>query len=165
MKTLYLIRHAKSSWTDAGLSDFDRPLNKRGKKAAPEMARRLALKEIVPDLIIASPARRAKDTAVCMAEGVGFSSAEILYDDGLYLGTLMYHLDVLTRLFAAVDTVFLVGHNETITELAEFLSGSYLGNVPTAGIVAVAFGESGFVAGEGGGRLLFFDYPKNKVES
>lgn len=165
MKTLYLIRHAKSSWSDPALTDFDRPLNKRGKKAAPKMARRLAGRKIVPDRIVSSPACRAKETARCIAEGVGFVPVEIEFDEGLYLGTVTYHLQVIEQAFAGCDILFLVGHNETITELGEFLTGSYLGNVPTAGIVAVGYGEHGFSKEEGEGKLLFFDYPKNKSES
>jgi len=160
MKTLYLIRHAKSSWGDPALDDFDRPLNKRGKKAAPEMARRLARRGVKPDRVIASPAKRAKDTARHMAEGVGLSTEMIEYDQGLYLGTVAYHIKVINGALAKSDTLFIVGHNETMTDLAEFLTGKYLGNVPTAGIVAIRYGDGGFAPTEGGGELLFFDYPK-----
>jgi len=160
MKRVYLIRHAKSSWSDANLADFDRPLNKRGQKAAPEMAKRLANSNVCPDKIVSSPARRARDTAGFFADGLGFDRAAIEYDDKLYLGSLGYHLEVLQRTLADCSTLCLVGHNATITELGEFLTGKYLGNVPTAGIVAIGYGDEGFVPGEGKGELLFFDYPK-----
>lgn len=162
MKVIYLIRHAKSSWADVKLADFDRPLNKRGQKAAPEMARRLASKLLPPVKIISSPARRARNTAAFIAAGLGIAKTDIEYDEKLYLGSIGYHLALLQRMFEHCDTLCLVGHNPTITELGEFLSGESLGNVPTAGIVAISYGEEGFVADEAQGDLLFFDYPKNK---
>lgn len=161
MKRLYLIRHAKSSWADMSLDDFDRPLNKRGKKDSPDMANRLHLKDVHPDLIVASPAKRAKKTAIKMAKGTGYDPSRILFYEGLYLGTLQYHLQLLDSSFEAVETLFLVGHNYTITELAEYLTGTYLGNVPTCGVVAIEYNTQ-FSSREGAGKLLFFDYPKNR---
>jgi phosphohistidine phosphatase len=162
MKRLFLIRHAKSSWADSGLDDFHRPLNKRGRKTGPEMAQRLALLSVVPDSILASPAERAKETAICMAEGTGYPVSSISYHQGLYLGSMQFYLDLLVKEFTAADTIFLVGHNNTITELSEFLTGVSFENVPTCGIVAVEYsGSAGFSAEAGAGRLLFFDFPKN----
>lgn len=163
MKRLFLIRHAKSSWADSTLSDFDRPLNKRGKSDAPEMAQRLSTNGVKADLIAASPAKRARKTAIQMAKGTGYRKEAIRFYDGLYLGSLSYHLSLLVGLFEEVDTLFLVGHNYTITELAEYLTGAYIENVPTAGIVAIEYTDDpGFVPEEGTGRLLFFDFPKNR---
>lgn len=163
MKRLYLIRHAKSSWTDPNLEDFDRPLNKRGKVDAPEMAGRLTRLEVKPDLIVASPARRARKTAIQMAKGTGYDKKAIRYYDDLYLGSLSYHLSLLTNLFSEVDILFLVGHNYTITELAEYLSGAIIENIPTCGVVAIEYdSDTGFVPDAGGGKLLFFDFPKNR---
>ena len=163
MKRLYLIRHAKSSWADPGLDDFHRPLNKRGKKDGPKMAERIAVKEIRPDLIVSSPARRAKKTAAYMARGVGYRKSEICYYDELYLGSLSYHVQLIDSLFERVDVLFLVGHNHTITELGEYLTGNYLGNVPTCGIVAVEYSrKKGFATEPGAGRLVFFDFPKKQ---
>jgi len=165
IKRLFLIRHAKSSWADPGLDDFARPLNKRGKKDAPEMAARLARIGVRPDLIVASPARRAKKTAIRMAEATGYETADIRYYDDLYLGFLKYHLQLIDELLLRADTLFLVGHNNTITELAEYLTGRYLGNVPTCGIVALEFsGPDGFTGEKGSARLLFFDFPKNSSD-
>jgi phosphohistidine phosphatase len=164
MKRLYLIRHAKSSWADIDLDDFARPLNKRGKKDGPEMAARLAKAGVRPDLIVASPAKRAKKTAICMAKGVGYDKGAIKYYDELYLGSFSYHLQLLEQLFPQVTSLFLVGHNNTITELAEYLTGMSLGNVPTCGVVAVEYAEQdGFTNRAGGGKLLFFDFPKNRL--
>jgi phosphohistidine phosphatase len=162
VKQLYLIRHAKSSWSNPDLDDFSRPLNKRGKVDCPKMAARLAAAGIRPDLIVASPAKRAKKTAICMAKGTGYNQDAVRYDEALYLGSLSYHLHLLEELLNQVNVLFLVGHNPTITELGEHLTGSSLGNVPTCGIVAVEYpARPGFSTEEGTGRLLFFDFPKN----
>lgn len=164
MKRLYLIRHAKSSWSNPDLDDFARPLNKRGKVDCPEMAARLGKAGVSPDLIVASPAKRAKKTAICMAKGTGYAKDKIRYDEELYLGSFSYHLQVIDDMMRKIDVLFLVGHNYTMTELGEYLTGSYLGNVPTCGIVAVEYsGPDGFIPEAGGGRLLFFDFPKNKT--
>lgn len=162
MSRLYLIRHAKSSWSDSALDDFDRPLNSRGKRDGPEMARRLGSLRILPDLIVSSPAKRAKKTAKFMAEGVGYNKKKIRYIDALYLGSLAFHLNLLESLTGQYKTLFLVGHNHTITELAEYLTAQYLGNIPTSGVVAIGnIQASSLAATPGGGDLLFFDYPKN----
>ncbi len=161
VKRIYLIRHAKSSWSNPDLDDFSRPLNKRGKEDCPKMAARLVAAGIRPDLIVASPAKRARKTAICMAKGTGYAQEAIRFDDELYLGALSYHLQLLEELLHKVNVLFLVGHNPAITELGEHLTGSSLGNVPTCGIVGVEYpAQQGFSSEEGAGRLLFFDFPK-----
>jgi phosphohistidine phosphatase len=165
MKRLYLIRHAKSSWTNHDLDDFARPLNKRGKRDCPEMAARLGKAGILPDLIVTSPAKRAKKTALFMAKGTGYDKKNIRYYDELYLGSLSYHLQLIDELLRKVDVVFLVGHNPTMTELGEYLTGRNLGNVPTCGIVAMEYPEQeGSTTRAGAGRLLFFDFPKKQKD-
>ena len=162
MKRLFLIRHAKSSWDETERDDFDRPLSKRGKRNGPEMARRLASRSIVPDLIYSSPAKRAKKTARYMAKGTGYPVSSISYQDELYLGSMSFHIHLLQDGFEKADTLFLVGHNYTITELAEYLTGTHISNVPTCGVVAIEYaGQSGFTTSSGAGKLLFFDFPKN----
>lgn len=100
-----------------------------------------------------------------MAKGCGFRKKDIRYEDELYFGSLADHLALIDAMFLEVDVFFLVGHNHTITELAEYLTGDYLGNIPTCGVVGIEFPEGkGFSAGPGQGRLLFFDYPKNRGE-
>jgi len=166
VKQLYLIRHAKSSWSNPALDDFDRPLNERGKKNGPEMARRLAALGIYPDLIVSSPAKRAKKTARYMAEGTGYKKSKILYYKDLYIGSLSYHLQKIDTFLKNVDVLFLVGHNHIFTELAEYLIGESLGNVPTCGIVAIGYGNKKRSMTEGGaGKLLFFDFPKNNPDT
>lgn len=161
MQHLYLIRHAKSSWADPGLDDFHRPLNQRGEKAVVLMGQRLAEAGIVPQLIVASPAARTRATANALAHGVGHNSLEIRYDDGLYLGSEAYYYQLLATLFATVDSIFLVGHNNTISYAAAELAGKDLGIVPTCGIVALEYDGQGFAPPPRRGRLLFFWYPKD----
>ncbi len=162
MKRLYLIRHAKSSWSSPDLEDFHRPLNDRGKNDGKAMAKRLAAAGIRPDLIVASPAARAKKTAGLLAKGLGYDQDAIQYENNLYLGSLPFHCRLLATLFSQVDVLFLVGHNDTMTELAEHLCGRALGNVPTCGVVALEYSaEGGFSDTVGAGKLLFFWYPKD----
>jgi phosphohistidine phosphatase len=145
------------------LDDFDRPLNKRGKKDAPEMAGRLSSLAVRPDLIISSPAKRAKKTAIQIAKGTGYEKSAIRYYQDLYLGSMTLQLDLIETHLKKNTTLFLVGHNHTLTELAGFLSGKDLVNVPTCGIVALEYsGKNGFSSKAGAGKLLFFDYPKNR---
>lgn len=161
MKRLYLIRHAKSSWAEPGLRDFDRPLNDRGKSDAPFMGKRLAKYGIRPDLILASPAKRTRKTAERIAEAVGYPQADILYDQAIYEAEVPSLLHVLALVPASIVELFLVGHNYAITDLAEYLSGQSLGNIPTCGIVAVEFTEGSWAGLQAGsGRMLFFDFPK-----
>ena len=162
MKRLYLIRHAKSSWSEPGLDDFHRPLNHRGKNDGAAIAKRFATAGIRPDLILASPAVRAKKTARFMAEGTGYDVDAIQYDNNLYLGSFSYHCQMIATSLRQVDVLFLVGHNGTITELAEHFSGRVLGNVPTCGVVALEYSDpGGFSEAAVCGKLLFFWFPKD----
>lgn len=161
MKRLYLIRHAKSSWDTPGLDDIDRPLNKRGKRDAPLMGARLRHYGVQPDLIYASPARRAGKTAQLIAERVGYPQERIEQHAGIYSSELNRLLELVQGTDNGVDVLFLVGHNYVLTDFAEYLTGEVLGNIPTCGIVGVAFEIRSWkdVAG-GRGEMLFFDYPK-----
>ncbi len=162
-KQLYLIRHAKSSWSHPELNDFARPLNKRGKKDCRKMAARLGAAGVYPQLIIASPAKRAKKTAISIAKGTGYGKKNILYDEQLYLGSFAYHLHLVAELLHKVDLLFLVGHNYAITELGEYLTGCDLVNVPTCGIVGVEYSQAaGFISAAAAGKLVLFDFPKKK---
>lgn len=164
MKQVYLIRHAKSSWANPDLDDFDRPLNGRGKRNAVEMARRLGALGICPDAILSSPAKRARRTAACMAKGTGYKKSDIIFDENLYIGSLSYHLKVIAKYFQKYNTLFIIGHNHTFTELADYLTGKEFGNVPTCGVVGVSYGgNKKDIATAGAGKLLFFDFPKNSI--
>ena len=135
MKTLVLVRHAKSSWKDASLPDRERPLNRRGKRDAPEMGRRLADLGGVPDLILSSPATRAMETARIIAEKVGHPADAIRGDERIYEAGPAEILDVIRELDDALERVFLFGHNPGLTQLVNELSEPIVDNVPTCGVV------------------------------
>ena len=153
-KTLYIARHAKSSWDDASLSDFERPLNKRGKRDAPFMTNLLKDKSIKPDLILSSPAQRAKTTAKHYHEALG---GELQYDERIYEASLMSLIYLLQETFEKVDTLMIVGHNPGLTALNDRLSNKSIFNIPTAAVVGIVFEEE--IAAHKG-KQLFFEYPK-----
>lgn len=161
MKTLSLVRHAKSSWKDPTLADHDRPLNKRGKRDAPRMGKRLARASICPDLIITSTAVRARTTAETIAAAMGYPTAHILMDKSLYLGGVSGILDLIHNLGDANHHVMLVGHNPDLTDLVNLMTDSNVENVPTCGIAHIRFdtptwSKVGTVPAE----LIGLDYPK-----
>ncbi len=137
MKTVYFIRHAKSSWEDMSLSDIDRPLNKRGFRDAPFMAKLFKSKEILPDMMISSPAVRAFSTAKHFAQELEKEEKNIELDDHTYLGSEEYIIDKIQNLGDNIQTVCFFGHNPTTTHLANMFSNDYLPNVPTCGIVKI----------------------------
>lgn len=161
MRTLYLIRHAKSSWSEPGLPDFDRPLSGRGKLDAPFMGKRLAGYGVRPALIVASPAKRARKTAQAIAKAVSYPTEDIAFSEAIYEAGVDDLLRVVGQASAEAGVVFLVGHNYAITDLAESLVGRSIGNIPTGGIVGIEFDAGSWSdIAPGSGRLLFFDYPK-----
>ena len=164
MKKIYFIRHAKSSWKDEELRDFDRPLNKRGKKDAPFMGGRLKSFNVMPDIIVSSPANRAKVTACTIAESVGYDSKEILYDVNLYDSSFEQYEYVIRNLKNDNDSVFIVAHNPDITEVCEIYSDTLIGSIPTCAIVCIEFNVNSFKdILPCKGKLLFFDYPKKHL--
>ena len=161
MKRLYLIRHAKSSWADPGMPDFDRPLNGRGKADAPFMGKRLADHGVSPDLILSSPAKRARKTARRIAETVGFPKDLIRFDETIYEADVPDLLAAIARVPDKYDVLFFVGHNCGLTDLMEWLMGRNAGVIPTCGIVGIEFDRLSWQdLREGSGRLLFIDFPK-----
>jgi phosphohistidine phosphatase len=132
MKTLLILRHAKSSWKKPDLPDHDRPLNKRGKKEAPKVGQYLKENDLVPDLILCSTARRAMETAQAVADACGFEGTVDAHKD-LYLSEPSIYLDILRCLPDEARRVMVVGHNPaveellaTLTEVDEHLSTSAL---------------------------------------
>lgn len=165
MKTLYIIRHAKSDWDNPLLSDFDRPLNKRGEKSAPFMGSVLAKAHIQPDLILSSPAVRARMTAIEIAKKVGYKDELIVYDERLYAADCTAIERVLQSILSTQKTVFLIGHNPGLTEFAQYISGHSIENIPTCGIVCVTLKEDDWnTIGENSTKFVSFDYPKNHKE-
>lgn len=166
MKRLLLCRHAKSSWKDITLEDIDRPLNKRGKRDAPEMGRRLAAGGIKPDMIISSPARRACKTARQLAKLTGFGKKNIILLREVYAASANELLAIVREFDDAASVVFVVGHNPETTVLANMLGDLDIDNVPTCGVVALDFAvDSWQQIGENKGTLVFFDYPRKGEEA
>ncbi|MBN1979870.1 MAG: histidine phosphatase family protein [Anaerolineae bacterium] len=160
MKTLILVRHAKSSWKHPGLPDRLRPLNKRGQHDAPAMGERLAKREIAPDLIISSPATRAMATAEIIAQEIGHPEEEIRADERLYGASAFELLEIIQELDAALEHVMLIGHNPGLTDLANDL-GCGIDNLPTCGVVEVRFEiDSWADIGDVDPACVDFDYPK-----
>ncbi len=160
MKNIYLIRHAKSDWSDESQSDFERGLNKRGKRAVFTMAEVLKKKKIMPDLILCSSAKRTKLTAKGLAKEIGYSG-KIKYMDELYMAEPHDVISIIKEIKEKYDTVFIVGHNPETTQLANMMVDEYIENVPTLGIVAFQIPIEHWSSFEPkNARLDFFIYPK-----
>lgn len=137
MKTLLILRHAKSSWKDGKLHDHDRPLNERGKRDAPRMGELLKQEDLVPDLIISSTAKRARKTAKKVAKACNYDG-EIREERNLYHGVPENYIYILRRLPKRYDCVMVVGHNPSLEYLLEELTGSDE-TMPTAALAQVTF--------------------------
>jgi len=164
MKTLLLVRHAKSSWDDITMKDFDRPLNERGKKDAPEMAERLKEKGIRIDHFVSSPAKRARRTARLFAEVYGFGKDDIELIENLYEPTQEAFANAIAALPGKKEVVALFAHNPGITDFVNSLTNVRVDDMPTCAVFAVSTEENdwaGFAAAEK--KFLFFDYPKNPI--
>ena len=161
MKTLYLIRHAKSSWNDAGLTDFERPLNERGKRDVISIGERLKLKKALPSIIISSTAKRTRITSKKLAKKVGFNSSEIEFKQELYLANTPILLNILNNISDEHSIVFVVGHNPGISNFCDYLTNQFY-DFPTCGIAKITFNiDSWAEVSNGLGDIEWFDYPKN----
>lgn len=167
MLTLSLLRHAKSSWEDPGLEDFDRPLAPRGLKAAPAMAKFMAGK-IEPDLVLCSPSRRTRDTLALVAASIG--NPRTFYPADLYLPAPEALLEVIRATTDAVRHLMLVGHNPSLHALAVSLirtaesngdAKALSGKFPTAGLAVITFAAVAWQEiAPGTGHLSLFMTPK-----
>ena len=163
MKRLLLVRHAKSSWNNTNLSDFDRPLNNRGKRDAPFMGQRLTVLTAAPDQILSSTAKRAITTARLLAGEMGIPEEEIITKDYLYLADHQTVLDLIRGSDNNLNSVMIVGHNPGITDLANYLHAGLVENIPTCRAFCLDFGTSWKEIKKDGGNLQFFDYPKKHL--
>lgn len=162
MKTFFLIRHAKSSWDFPELSDFDRPLNKRGNRDAPFMGKQLYASNIKPELIVSSPANRAKTTATIIAGELDYPKESILLKEELYHAPINTIMTVIRGISDEHNTIFVFGHNPGFTDFAnEFNTEAYIPNVPTCGIVTVESSATSWKdIDENNSKLVAFIYPK-----
>ena len=137
MKSVLLLRHAKSSWKDPDLTDHDRPLNKRGKRDAPRMGRLLKKEHLVPDIIISSTAVRARATAKAVAKTSGYKG-EIVLDKSLYAPGPDSYFCIMHDLSDEYARVLIVGHNPGLEELVEMLTGE-IHLMPTCSLAHIKF--------------------------
>ena len=162
MKTLYLMRHAKSSWNFDDLSDQERPLNDRGRDDAPHMGRALAAREIKLDLLVSSPAVRALSTATLLAKEIAYPHDRIQVIDGIYGADVPALLSIVQQLPDAAASALLVGHNNTLTEFVNLLSPNPLPELPTSAIVCLKFATDHWASVDrANAEFYFYDYPKN----
>jgi phosphohistidine phosphatase len=164
MKTLLLVRHAKSSWDNVGQDDRERPLNERGKKDAPEMGKRLKDRKVEIDLFVSSHAKRAFRTARAFAEAYDIKKGDIEIVEDLYHASSEAFTKVISSLPAKHDSVALFSHNPGITDFANSLTSVQVDNIPTGAVFAVSAEVDdwkNFKSAEK--KFLFFDYPKNPI--
>ncbi len=159
MKTLVLVRHAKSSWGDPGLPDHSRPLNDRGRRDAPEMGRRMKQRDIRPDVILSSTAVRARTTAQIIAASLDVLPASVVLEDRLYAASVETLLAVIQALDDSMDCVVLVGHNPEMTGLAQHFAGD-IGHMPTCAVAEFGFAAGAWAAvPDQPAAHVFFDSP------
>ena len=158
MKTLLIMRHAKSAYPPGISDDFDRPLNKRGRADLPRIARLLAAYGPRPDLVLASEARRARQTATGLVESLGLPASILHLDDALYLSSPSTLTQAAAGLPDSAQTGLIIAHNPGLEEWIGELTGAHIA-LPTAGLAAVALGIHSW-AEISRGRLLYFVVPR-----
>ena len=155
MKKLLLLRHAKSSWEDASLPDFERPLNERGLRAAPLVGKFMREKRLQPDLIICSPAKRTRETIALVLKAAK-QEPLLRYDERIYEASAGALLEIISQIEDDKTEVLLVGHNPGFENLVESLTGETV-RMPTAALARIAFSsERWSEAAMKGGRLELF---------
>ena len=161
MKQLILVRHAKSDWGNPGLNDIDRPLNERGKKDAPVMAKRLLDKNIKIDAFIASPAKRAAKTAKYFAETYNKKKDDIIFKEKLYLAEPAAFYAIVANTDNKLNSIAIFSHNFGITDFANMLTDVRVDNMPTCAVFAIKANCNSWAEfKEAKKEFWFFDYPK-----
>ncbi len=162
MKTLYLIRHAKSDWALITLADIDRPLNNRGYTDAHKMSALMQSKNILPDEIITSPAVRAISTALIFARSCNYYAERIKIHPTLYHSNTEQYLNTIALADNKANTLFLFAHNPVITDCANALLKNTIDEIPTCGIVGIRSNSDRWETfSENECELILFDFPKN----
>jgi len=161
VKQLHITRHGKSSWDYEDISDIDRPLNNRGINNSYMMAKRLLDKEMMPDLLISSPATRALSTAVIFMRVMNLPSGTLQINELIYMGYVDELIEIILSLDNKYSNVMLFGHNPSFTVLANRFLTESVDNIPTAGIVSMSFEINNWKdIQEAVPELEIFDYPK-----
>lgn len=165
MKRLTLIRHAKSDWDSGATTDFDRPLNRRGNKAAALMGARILARGTCAELLISSPARRAIETVQLLAQELEIPKEEIVFQKDIYDASLATLIELLHG-FPAQEHIALIGHNPGLSDLGVWLCPQAPGWLPTCGVLELKLSIDFWSAAESGcATLLYYDYPKKKEQS
>jgi phosphohistidine phosphatase len=163
MKTIYLVRHAKSDWENALTSDFDRPLNARGTKSAPVMASLLKKMDVLPELIISSPANRAITTAELFCEILGYPKELIKQRIEIYEGGSQMLLKIVREMSDSCKIVMLFGHNPTITQFSNLLTGNHIDSLVTCGVVRIDLEINSWKeAAADTGKIVWYEFPKKQ---
>jgi len=161
MKRLYIVRHAKSDWSYVGLADFDRPLNKRGRRDSKRMGKYLKQAwKVEPDYLLCSTAKRVRSTVKRLRKSLNFSKKRIAWHERIYSGHSEDVLDLIRRVDNRYREVMVIGHNPDMTVLVNQLTGSTIANVPTCGVAGIDLpidDWSDAVSGD----LVFFEVPKS----
>ena len=166
MKNLYLTRHAKSSWGNPGLADIDRPLNGRGKKAAPLMGKLIVDRGENPELLISSPANRAFSTAKEFAKEMGCAETNIIVNRAIYGAGAHQLLNLVQDVDDLYNSIMLFGHNPTFTSFCNMLSGENILNIVTCGVVRIDFEFSSWKNIDfNSGRMIYYEYPKKYTDT
>ena len=161
MKTLLLIRHAKSSWANPDENDFDRSLNDRGKADAPLMAARIYNKKIPVDAFITSPAKRARKTCEYFIQQYKRSSEEIILKPELYLAGFSVFFHVIEQMNNNINHASVFLHNNGITDFVNQLTDVRIDNMPTCSVFAIKIHTNSWKGFKQAKKeFLFFDYPK-----
>jgi phosphohistidine phosphatase len=161
-KTILLVRHAKSSWDNDNMGDYERPLNERGKRDAPEMARRLLKKKQHIDLFVSSPAKRAKRTAEFFAREFNVDEDKILFIPRLYHAASLDFIETIQELDDAFDHAAIFSHNPGITDFASSLTATRIDDMPTCAVIAFKIMTDRWAEFKNAEKaFLFFDYPKS----
>ena len=163
MKTLYLIRHAKSRWKYQELEDMDRPLKGRGIRDALTVAEYLAAEKVKPDIIFSSPATRALHTALIFARRLGYPFSEIQIRDKIYLSTVAEITEVVTGIDDRHKIAMVFGHNPTITNYVNAVSKSGVSHVPTSGMVCLQFDVPRWREARNNAQLLGYEFPNLRM--
>ncbi|HXU08123.1 MAG TPA: histidine phosphatase family protein [Blastocatellia bacterium] len=159
MKTLLLLRHAKSDWGDSSLRDFDRPLAERGERDAPRIGKALRKRGVTPDVIVASPAARAKAT-VQAAMKAAKVELNVTFDESIYGASAAELMKIIRRLPDTSGCALLVGHNPGFEDLVGRLTGSHE-RMPTAALACIEFQiEHWNDVDDGKGKLVWLLTPK-----
>jgi len=161
LKTLYIVRHAKSSWKESNLSDLDRPLNSRGKRDAPFIGKIISAKGDSPELIVSSHANRALATANFFAEALKYKKSDIVVSESIYEAGIGSLMNIINRLDSNIKSAMIFGHNPGLTILTQYLSAANISNIPTCGIVKLNLKINLWSdAADRCATLAYFEYPK-----